>query len=495
MKYLLSIWTVSLLLLTAMLPVAAQEGRQLNYGDTVGGTISNSAYRQAYYFQGRQGDVISARMEVVDGALDPFLVLTDNAGNVLVTSDDGDGSGAVIPLLEIPEDNYYFLIATRFGHGLGVTEGDYELSLDRVGVLSGAGTFLNYGDAVVGSIDVQTPQVAYTFEARRGDIINVWMRRISGNLDSYVYIADAGGQILIADDDSGGSLDAAITSFLILEPARYTVVATRYGQQAGTSEGSFVLTLDTAPTSGLGLTPDAALLLRYGDELRGSLDNEHAFRYYTFGAKRGDVVTIRMTRTRGDLDPFLALLDSSQTLLQEDDDSGEGNNALIQSYIIPTSGTYYILASRYQREAGTTTGDYFIRLEGVTGEIPVVAPGTIPIPYGSTVTGRIDDTTSTVTYAFLAQAGDVVTLAMTRTSGDLDPLLFLFATDGTQLATDDDSGPENNALIAAFTVPQGGTYYVIATRYQLGAGRTSGEYSLSLSRQAEPTPTPTALPG
>lgn len=483
-----------LLLVAVGYPATAQQGSQLGYGDVVVGRITREGFRQVFYFRARQGDVITARMTPLSGTLDPLLLLADNAGNVLARSDDAETDlGALIDTVQVPDSNFYFLIATRFGHELGMTEGEFELALQRVGVLSESGAFLSYGDSVLGFIDDQTPQLTYTFEAQRGDIVNVHMQRISGNLDSYVYIADEVGQVLAVNDDREGSLDAEIQDFLILEPGLYTVVATRFGRLAGTSRGSFVLTLETAPTSGLGLTPDAALLLRYGEERAGTLSEEHYHSYYTFGAKRGDVVTISMVRTGGTLDPYLILFNSRQEVLQEDDDSGEGNNALLQSYIVPETGTYYILATRYQREAGQTAGDYVVRLDGVSGEAPVVAPGMLTILYGSTVAGRIDDATPSTTYAFLGRAGDVVTISMTDTADDLDPLLLLFASDGTQLATDDDSGPGKDALISGFTIPQDGTYYIIATRYQFQEGRTSGQYSLSLVLQ-QPEPTPATTP-
>ncbi|MBN1964690.1 MAG: pre-peptidase C-terminal domain-containing protein, partial [Anaerolineae bacterium] len=270
---------------------------------------------------------------------------------------------------------------------------------------------------------------------------------------------------------------------------RYTITASRFGGLSGTSQGSFVLTVNTAPTSGLGLSPDAALFIRYGDSLAGSIDDEHSFHYYTFGAQRGDIVTISLERATGTLDPFMLLLNTQRSVIQEDDDSGSGRNALMQSFSIPETGNYYILATRYEREAGDTSGDYVLRLEGVTGEAPIVAPGTLTILYNSSVNGEISNATPSTAYAFLAHAGDVITVEMTARGGDLDPLLLLFDTDSVQLAADDDSGPGQDARIANFTIPADGTYYIIATRYEFQSGTTSGSYSLSLTPQ-----TPTAEP-
>ncbi len=463
----------------------------MSYGDSIQATIAGREYRHVFYFQARQGDVVSARMSPTSGNLDALLLLVDNNGAVLAISDDVDDSlGASITTIRIPDDNFYFVIATRFGHSLGVTEGGFTLSLERVGVLSEAGGYLNYGDSVIGFIDDDTPRLIYVFEAERGDIINVRMQRVAGsNLDSYVYITSEDGQVLVDNDDREGSLDAAINSFLILEPGFYQVVASRFGQEAGITEGSFVLTLETTPTSGQGISPEAALLLRYGAESANSIESDAPGRYYTFGAQRGDIISVTLTRTGGNLDPYLVLLNGRREILQEDDDSGSSNNALIQGFIIPETGTYYIYASRFEGDAGSTAGDFVLRLDGATGEAPVVAPGTLTILYGSTVSGQIDNDRSSATYAFLADAGDVITIIMTRTGGDLDPLLLLFSANSVQLAQDDDSGPENDARIAAFVIPEDGIYYIIATRYRFQEGSTTGRYSLSLVRQDSTTAT------
>ena len=464
------------------MPAAAQEGRELTYGAAIQDRISHEAIRQVYYFQARRGDVVSVRMTTTGGNLDALLLLLDNTGHLLATSDDEAGMfDAGIDSIQVQEDNFYFIVATRFGQALGVTEGTFELDLERVGVVSESGVYLSYGDSVVGIVNRQNPGVTYVFEAQRGDIVNIDMQRISGNLDSYLRVMNGDGQLVVENDDEEGALDAAIENLLILDPGQYTIVASRFGEEAGTTEGSFVLTLDTAPISGQALTPDAALLLRYGEELSGTLDDEVPMRYYTFGAKRGDIVTIGMTRTGSNLDPLVALLSPTLTVLQEDDDSGPSNNALLQSFIIPETGTYYIQATRFSRERGDTAGSYTIRLDGVSGEAPVVAPGTLTILYNSTVRGTIDDGHVAIAYAFLGNAGDVITLALNKTSGSLDPALLLFSTQSVELANDDDSGPEKNARIVDFVLPEDGIYYVIATRFEYQDGKTSGGYELSLA--------------
>jgi hypothetical protein len=466
-------------------PVRGQEGHRMAFGDRVEGRITGAEYRQIFYFEARRGDVVSVSMTPTGGNLDPVVVLADNSGRVLASSDDQKNTlASAIETVQIPTDDFYFLIATRFGHAFGATEGVFELELQRVGVLSQAGVFLSYGDSVVGAVSAAAPAVRYVFEARRGDIITINMRRISGNLDAYVAVEDEKGQLAATNDDLDGSLDAAIDSLLILDPGFYTVVASRFGGEAGDSHGSFVLTLDTAPTSGQGRSPQSALLLRYGDEMIGMIDRDSPYRYYTFGAGRGDIVTISMDRTSNTLDPYLILSDAAGIQLAADDDSGPSNNALIQSFIIPQSGAYLIQAARLDRDAGVTAGNYVIRLQGVTGEAPVVAPGTLTVLYGSSVGGQITNDIPAITYAFLGNEGDVITIDMIATQETLDASLLLFTSASVQIAEDDDSGLGKNARIADFALPADDIYYIVASRYQFQGGETQGGFTLSLSRQS-----------
>ncbi len=116
------------------------------------------------------------------------------------------------------------------------------------------------------------------------------------------------------------------------------------------------------------------------------------------------------------------------------------------------------------------------------------------IGYGDTITGTIDDASPEHTYTFTAAEGDVITIAHTVTSGDLDPLLILADANGTFITRDDDSGEGRSSLIRDFIVPADGTYRIIATRYDGANGDTSGEYTLTLSTAGMPAEAPASAP-
>jgi hypothetical protein len=345
------------------------EGTLIGYGQLVQGTLNFETPRIVYAFEGLRGEVINVDVEVLRGDLDPVVTLVDETGALLASRDDGgftrvssNSRNVHLEAVRIPRSDRYYLVVGRFGYSLGSTAGDFTLRVERIGVSSASGSALRYGDSVSNTITDENPAVYYTFEGRRGDIISVQMLAISGNLDAFVQVVNS-ASIVIAENDDALGLNAAINGLVIREDGTYVIIATRFGQGAGRSSGSFVLTLESAAQSGLGRRIDAALPLAYGDSVEGELTADAFTQFYTFDGQPNDVITIRMDRASGNLDPLIALLDPQGNEIVSDDDSGEGQNSLISGFRLPAAGRYTLVATRFDRQAGTTTGRYTLSLE------------------------------------------------------------------------------------------------------------------------------------
>lgn len=470
-------------------PAQAQE---FGYGVTVTGTLNDGTPSAVYSFSGLRGDVISIDLSVTSGNLDPILTLIDSTGAVVALSDDGSvGSGNSRNLrlasLHIPRSDQYSLVVARFGYALGTTSGAFTLSVDRIGVSSASGSALRYGDSVYNTITDSTPQVYYTFRAQRGDVISVRMQRASGDLDPALLLVNSQSQVIADNDDSPGSLDAAINGFIIQEDGVYALIASRFGQAAGRSKGAFVLSLVSGAESGLGKSAEFALPILPGIPVTGEITDNSNVRFYSFEGRRDDVVTIRMNRVGGALDTFLALLDPSQREIVSDDDGSGEQNSLISGFVLPRDGTYTIVATRYQRAEGTTVGPYQLILEVSGSVFDNVQGDSRRIEYGTTVNGTITDATPGVLYAFVGQRGDVISVAMNRTSGNLDSRVLILNANQDPLTSDDDGGGEQNSLIQSYTISTTGLYYLLATRYTGTDGNpnTTGGFSLTLSEVGE----------
>lgn len=478
---------VSLGLLCCLLPISAALAQQVDdstriaYGQTLIGSLDNEDYRSLFIFSGRQGEIITIHMRTLEGDLDPFLSLVDESGTgIAFSDDDGDHQNALLDAVRLPHDGEYFIIATRFGHQQGSTSGSYELSLGRIGAAATpSGATIRYGDRIIGEITPEHPQIIYAFAGQRGEVVNIRMTRTSGNLDPFLDLATAQGVILRSGDDDPsvtGTLDAAILNFTLPETSYYLIAATRYGRDSGETSGSFLLSLEAIPEEQRGLAPSNAILLDYGKTVQGSISSEVPQKFYTFEGRRGDVITLSLARTFGNLSVLMILLDSDLSELARVGDTAPQDRVNIPAYTLPTDGNYYIMATRYEFSEGITEGNFDLTLTGRAG----IGDGTyLEITYDSQTTGFLNDILPYESFVFTGKADDVITVRMEATSDTLDPLLTLFH-DGKQLVFDDDSGEGNNAKIRNFRLPADGIYRIEAARVNREQGQTEGGYVLIL---------------
>jgi len=78
-------------------------------------------------------------------------------------------------------------------------------------------------------------------------------------------------------------------------------------------------------------------------------------------------------------------------------------------------------------------------------------------------------------WSFEALAGDKVSIAVDTPESGLNPYLRLRDASNTQLRYDDNSGPDSDAYISAYTIPTSGIYYLDVHSYNNGS---SGKYRL-----------------
>jgi hypothetical protein len=170
------------------------------------------------------------------------------------------------------------------------------------------------------------------------------------------------------------------------------------------------------------------------------------------------------------LDPYLELFAPYGEQVVIDDDSGGGSNAAIREFALSHTGTYRVVARGY---SDVHTGEYQLTLEVAQLE----AEGNL-IP-GQAIVATLEPG-SRQHWLFEGESGDIVTISMIALDDDLDAYLELFAPDGEQVATDDDSGGGFNAAILEFELPLTGTYRVVARSY---SEYSTGEYELTLTGQ------------
>lgn len=508
------IWTSS--------PVKASPLRQgdltlLVYGQTVDGRLDATHPSVFYAFDAQAGDVITITMIANDAALDPFIVLND-PNRVPLATDDNSGGGLNARLtFVIPMAARYIIQATNAGGLAPEGGGGFSLNLTAA-VNTTTGTIptppaeiaptpttapvsdlptaqgdsvrlykLQSGASIQDKLDRQVALRFYWFEAQEGDQAAVTLDPVSGFQPLLVLYNASFTELSRAAPGSGLQLilpDAGIFFLAVSLP------------DTGNAGGSYGFTFDLTVNPA---TSGNFIDIVYNQSLQGTIDSNTPSVTYRFQGSAGDSVTIAMSRVGGDLNSYLYLLDSTGTLLYEDNDSGGENGNARMTYTLPADGKYLIVAARLGQARGTTSGSYVLDLTSNAAS-PVVQATAVPIlpsdyanfqvlTYGQTVQGELSTTKFMDVYVFLGSAGDAITIDMQSQNKDdpngLDPKLVLLDDARIpQIENDDiEDGVQRDSHIA-FTLPRTAYYAIVATRFDQEQGTSVGPYTLTLNGPA-----------
>lgn len=353
---------------------------------------------------------------------------------------------------------------------------------------------LDYGETVSGTLDDDNFEDRWTFTGQRGDRITLVMERTEdtpGGLDGYMLLVGPDGETLEEIDDTGSDIMPSLIDYELPADGNYTVVATRFGFLNGFSTGSYTLSLsqasDDAPEgSGAQWIDEASLpadlrALRYNERNIGTIVNEDYEDWFMFRGNSGDVISIRMTADNNDLDPYLILLDSNGVELASNDDADDDTtDAAIIDFELSAEGNYLIRATRYGYNNGPSSGDYNISIETDAAASPSSGDDTETaqqLAYGETAGGTLDLDSLHDLYRFTGREGQIITVAVRRTTGDLNPALSLRGPDQDEIALNRDLGNPSEAGIVHVTLPQNGRYTIDVMLEDLN---TSGEYQVLL---------------
>ena len=271
----------------------------------------------------------------------------------------------------------------------------------------------------------------------------VWQFRTSNNnnCDPYLWLYDSAGRLLSENDDSDGSLNATII-YNLTAGSTYTINAGFYG--SGT--GNYTLTASLAPT----IPAD------------GGSVNVNAPAMYAFTPAQSGIWTFR-TSNNSTCDPYLIIFDESGNYLDEDDDSGGNLNAMV-SVPLTAGRTYIINANLFWDDS---RGSYTLTVSRTT---PAALPSS-----GGTVTVN-----SATYFTFSPAQSGTWQFSTSNATGECDPFLVLFDSNGNRLAYDDDGAGFPNARLTHY-LNAGTTYYLYA-RYYYAPWASDGSYTLSVSR-------------
>ncbi len=461
------------------LPANFEKYTRIDYGDKTTGTLDKTVYAAPYVFAAEPGDTVQAVMTSTD-PLDSYLILQNANGDTVAEDDNSAGQSNAQLHMTIPQAGYYALIATRAGFANGSTTGSFTLSLNildpaQPADLKTTGTALIAGQPLTSSIGAQIGGV-FRFEAQDNMAVDLEVST-AGGLDVVTILADSDFR------EVARSLAGPVRTVLLPHAGTYYVVVVQSAGPIIPASGNYTLTLhgtiNPAPTL-------APVVLTSGQTVNGTINKEiYQVRYFV-NVHQGMVLAVTMAAAPGStLDPMVSLLDSNNNLLAVNDDSAPGIKNAAFAYSSPQDGQYVVVATRSQEAAGTTTGDYTLKVEE---QQPVAAtPQLVTIRYGDTVNGAIGAQNFLLYYTFQGTEGDVVSIRMRHVPGaTLDPVLYLY-TFGSEpqllMSNNDVEAGSPDAAIVDFKLPHSGLYLIAATRLDAAKGHTEGSFILTLSKQ------------
>ncbi|HXF04496.1 MAG TPA: right-handed parallel beta-helix repeat-containing protein [Blastocatellia bacterium] len=207
--------------------------------------------------------------------------------------------------------------------------------------------------------------------------------------------------------------------------------------------------------------------IQYGQTITASIEAPGETDTYSFRAEAGDVVRVRMSRASGSLNPRIQLLDANQRPVRE----ASGFDNVMLDMPLEAGGSFFLSVGD---DNGRETGGYGISLQRLNDPV-----GATSLTFGQNLTASINVAAELDAYSFMANAGDMVRVRMSRSSGSLNPMIELFDSTGVRLAQV--SGFD--AAILDKTLNSSGTYSLLLSDDN---GRETGGYGISLQRLNDP---------
>lgn len=501
-------------------PREVQPGQSsISYGESVRGTISNTATAYTFQFSGTADDEITVSMTRAGGDLDSFLYLLDSGGVTVAQDDNSGGNGDARLNATLPATGDYLILATRTGQEAGATAGNFLLTLSSDSALpaapqptqststsipAGLENFpsLALGETVTGQISHASFLMPYLFYGTAGDEIMIRMTSDDG-LDSMVVLLNGNQETLAENDDIPNapiSLKDSELAYTLEETGYYIIVATRFDGDAGLTEGSYQLSVSREGQSAAPVDDSIAESfirrlnaerIRPGATPVGAFDPLRFARAYAFGVSSEALIDFTVS-TDNNLAATIILTDGNlQPISTTDGGTLLGVEVPAGNYLLlvaPAGGPAqsieenYILAFNATGEGIETTTEIAPDSTAETETAQQAAP--IAISYGDTRHGEINNTTPNQDYIFSGVGQDTVRISMTALpDSELDSYLQLLDIEGDMLAENDDIDPGiiRNSLLQ-FTLPADGEYIIRATRYggTTAPPDTEGEYELVL---------------
>jgi uncharacterized protein YfaP (DUF2135 family) len=399
--------------------------RVLEIGAEVTGTLDENNAAQVYSFEGAEGDTLAVTVSsaeqlvvlITDATGEPLAQAVERR---LVTSGD-----LVLDSVVLPADGIYYITVFRV-IGAGLTEtAEFTLVVDSLPEAGAATpqptlepTVVTEAPETTETTDLESGQVVTTSGMQialtwsSADDLDLEVRDpVGGSLYWETPSVASGGTIGPSVNQgcantnaesptetatwSPGGVPTGSYEVLVYyqqacageNAASFSVAPVVDGNALGTIEGSllpgevFVASFDVNADGSGSLNPQSGVVdlnalpastgeilsaaspITIGSSVSGTVTNDEPYQAFSFTANANDLVTASMNAQSGSLDTFLALIDSNGNTIRFNDDVADGiTDSGLSNVLLPSAGTYTLIATRYGKELGGTEGTYSLTL-------------------------------------------------------------------------------------------------------------------------------------
>ena len=342
---------------------------------------------------------------------------------------------------------------------------------------------LSYGTPVTGSIDDTNFQQAWPLSVASGDRVQVTVVRTSGNLIPDVQILDASGSAVAQSYGADRTYATAqIEDSTLAAAGDYTVQVSRNNGETGKTTGGYSLVvtpLGTAPDNPNNLTPLGEV--KADTPVTGEITATHWYDLYTYNAQAGDSLQIIAKRTGGTLLPTVTILDANNSALRTGYNSGD--IADTGEFDLPGPGAFTVAVSRYNDQDGDTLGTYemTVHMVGAGEGSPLLQGAAGKVAYDQELDGTITGAQWYQDWSLTTDAGDTLTITVSRKTDDLIPEVIVLGGSGQEVTHGYPDNTYATAQINRYDLAGPGTYTVRVTRRNGQTGDSTGAYVLTVA--------------
>ncbi|MBI1276616.1 MAG: hypothetical protein GC179_00670 [Anaerolineaceae bacterium] len=341
---------------------------------------------------------------------------------------------------------------------------------------------LTYSVASTGEISDSAFSQTWTLTTASADRISVHVERTEGNLLPTVSILDATDKAISQSniDQTGAAAD--IENFKLPSAGTYKVFVQRVNADKGSSTGKYSILI--SPLATAEDNPNNTVVLgdvEYNKAINGEITSTQWYQRYSFNANGQDVVRISAKRTSGTLYPEIEVLDANGASLNKGYTDDTGGSATLEKVRLPNAGQYTIVVTRANRFNGATTGTYQldVTLVGAGEDNPMLAAAPGTVTYDTELKGSINALWYQ-DWTLKTDSADLITISVTRSSGDLIPQILLLGGSGQEVSRANPSPTGDSATLRRYQLRTAGTFTIRIWRIQGKNGVTSGDYSLKV---------------